>query len=191
MEAIADLGARTGGARALLAVDPLTFKGPLVELQWSRAVVGHAIGDRAAGRSEPRRLAIADIGLVEAAKPQEVAITYVGHSTYYIDTPGGLRIATDWNGGYRVGRMPDVVTMNRAHSTHYTLFPDQRIPHVLHGWGDDGAPAKISQRVGDVLIRKVAEGITTEPLVAALPAAHRARAVPDGRHHQDRLHQEA
>jgi hypothetical protein len=79
-----------------------------------------------------------------AAASDEVAITYGGHSTYFIDTPGGIRIATDWNGGYRMGRLPDVVTMNRAHSTHYTLFPDLRIPHVLHGWGNDGQPAKIS-----------------------------------------------
>ena len=58
----------------------------------------------------------------------EVAITYAGHSTYYIDTPGGVRIATDYSGAYQIGRLPDVVTMNRAHSTHYTLFPDPRIP---------------------------------------------------------------
>src|SRR6185437_15359182 len=51
-----------------------------------------------------------------AAKTEEVAITYVGHSTYYIDTPGGVRIGTDFNGFYRTGRLPDVVTMNRAHS---------------------------------------------------------------------------
>ena len=86
----------------------------------------------------------------EAAAANEVAITYGGHSTYYIDTPGGIRIATDWNGGYRMGRLPDVVTMNRAHSTHYTLFPDPKIPHVFHGWAEDGVPAKISERIGDV-----------------------------------------
>ena len=63
-----------------------------------------------------------------AAKAEEVAITYAGHSTYYIDTPGGVRIATDFNGAYRTGRLPDVVTMNRAHCTHYTLFPDPKIP---------------------------------------------------------------
>src|SRR5437879_8812274 len=39
-----------------------------------------------------------------AAKAEDVAITYVGHSTYYIDTPGGVRIATDFNGAYRTGR---------------------------------------------------------------------------------------
>jgi len=94
-----------------------------------------------------------------AAKTDEVAITYAGHSTYYIDTPGGVRIATDFNGAYATGRLPDVVTMNRAHGTHYTLFPDPRIATVLHGWGDNGEPAKIALRVGDVFIRNVTTDI--------------------------------
>jgi L-ascorbate metabolism protein UlaG (beta-lactamase superfamily) len=94
-----------------------------------------------------------------AAGTDEVAITYAGHSTYYIDTPGGVRIATDYSGAYQIGRLPDVVTMNRAHSTHYTLFPDPRIQHVLHGWGDDGQPAKIAERIGDVFIRNVTTDI--------------------------------
>src|SRR5260221_2459778 len=92
-------------------------------------------------------------------KPEEVAITYVGHSTYYIDTPGGVRIATDFNGAYRTGRLPDVVTMNRAHSNHYTLVPDSKIEHVLHGWGENGQPAHIGLRVGDVYIRNVTTDI--------------------------------
>src|SRR5712671_793286 len=94
-----------------------------------------------------------------AAKPEEVAITYVGHSTYYIDTPGGVRIATDFNGAYRTGRLPDIVTMNRAHSTHYTLFPDPKIQHVLHGWGENGQPAHVSERIGDVYVRNVTTDI--------------------------------
>jgi L-ascorbate metabolism protein UlaG (beta-lactamase superfamily) len=94
-----------------------------------------------------------------AAGTGEVAITYAGHSTYFIDTPGGLRIATDYGGAYQIGRLPDVVTMNRAHSTHYTLFPDPRIPHVLHGWGEDGQPAKISEHIGDVYVRNVTTDI--------------------------------
>jgi L-ascorbate metabolism protein UlaG (beta-lactamase superfamily) len=94
-----------------------------------------------------------------AAKSDEVTITYAGHSTYYIDTPGGVRIATDFSGAYTTGRLPDVVTMNHAHSTHYTLFPDSGIPLVLHGWNDDGSPARINQRVGDVLIRNVTTDI--------------------------------
>ena len=70
-----------------------------------------------------------------------------------------MRIGTDFNGVYRTGRLPDVVTMNRAHSTHYTLFPDPKIPHVLHGWGENGQPALVSTRVGDVFIRNVTTDI--------------------------------
>jgi len=91
----------------------------------------------------------------QAAAASEVEITYAGHSTYFIDTPGGVRIATDYSGAYQVGRLPDVVTMNRAHSTHYSLNPDKRIPHVLHGWGEDGKPAVVSERIGDTFIRNV------------------------------------
>lgn len=93
------------------------------------------------------------------AGPDEVTITYAGHSTYYIDTPGGVTVATDYNGVYRLDRIPDVVTMNRAHSTHYTLNPDPRIKTVLHGWGENGQPARIHERVGDVLIRNVTTDI--------------------------------
>jgi L-ascorbate metabolism protein UlaG (beta-lactamase superfamily) len=99
------------------------------------------------------------VGLRKVVTTNEVEITYAGHSTYYIDTPGGVRIATDFSGAHTTGRLPDVVTMNRAHSTHYSLFPDPRIPHVLHGWSDDGRPADIAERIGDVFIRNVTTDI--------------------------------
>jgi L-ascorbate metabolism protein UlaG (beta-lactamase superfamily) len=111
----------------------------------------------AMSQSPPRATPVALRRL--AAKADDVVITYAGHSTYYIDTPGGVRIATDFSGAYTTGRLPDVITMNRAHSTHYTLFPDPRIPHVLHGWGDDGKPAQIAERIGDVFIRNVTTDI--------------------------------
>src|SRR5690606_2811347 len=90
-----------------------------------------------------------------AATSDEVTIRYAGHSTYVIETPDGVRIATDYNGTYDTGGVPDVVTMNRAHSTHYTLNPDPRIRHVLHGWGEGPAPAKHALTVGDAFIRNV------------------------------------
>jgi L-ascorbate metabolism protein UlaG (beta-lactamase superfamily) len=111
----------------------------------------------AMSRLRPRATPVAFREAAGAAN--EVAITYAGHSTYFIDTPGGVRIATDYSGDYQIGRLPDVVTMNRAHSTHYTLSPDPRIPHVLHGWGEDGQPARISERIGDVYIRNVTTDI--------------------------------
>jgi L-ascorbate metabolism protein UlaG (beta-lactamase superfamily) len=110
----------------------------------------------AVAQTSPRA---APVSFRRQAKADEVEITYAGHSTYYIDTPDGVRIATDFSGAYTTGRLPDVITMNRAHSTHYTLFPDPRIPHVLHGWGEDGKPAQIAERIGDVYIRNVTTDI--------------------------------
>jgi L-ascorbate metabolism protein UlaG (beta-lactamase superfamily) len=95
----------------------------------------------------------ASYGTASAAK-SSVTITYVGHSTYQIETPADVVIATDYNGVYRPPRLPTVVTMNRAHTTHYTLNPDPAIKHVLHGWSDEGA-AKHEVVVGDVFIRNV------------------------------------
>jgi L-ascorbate metabolism protein UlaG (beta-lactamase superfamily) len=133
------------------------------------AVLSTLIASAAAGQDAPRSECLAMAAAPPRATPVslrladakagEVAITYAGHSTYYIDTPGGVRIATDFSGAYTTGRLPDVVTMNRAHGTHYTLFPDPRIPHVLHGWGDDGQPAKIAERIDDVFIRNVTTDI--------------------------------
>ncbi|KAH2820377.1 hypothetical protein KXV85_003278, partial [Aspergillus fumigatus] len=63
-------------------------------------------------------------------------------------------------GAYHAGgRLPDIVTMNRAHSTHFTLFPDPKIPHVLHGWGENGKPALVDMRLGDVYVRNVTTDI--------------------------------
>lgn len=85
----------------------------------------------------------------------EVAISYQGHSTYLIETGQGVKIATDYAGFMRSNIIPDVVTMNRAHSSHYTNNPDPRIAHMLPGWGENGAIADHYITVGDVLVRNV------------------------------------
>src|SRR5690606_8518494 len=41
-----------------------------------------------------------------------VAITYAGHSTYVIETPAGVRVATDFSGYHGADPLPRVVTMN-------------------------------------------------------------------------------
>jgi L-ascorbate metabolism protein UlaG (beta-lactamase superfamily) len=95
----------------------------------------------------------------QAMAGEEVKITYVGHSTLLIETPGGVSIATDYSGWYVPPKMPDVVTMNKAHSSHFTLTPDPAIKHVLHGWSDDGQPADHDLVVGDTYIRNVTTDI--------------------------------
>jgi L-ascorbate metabolism protein UlaG (beta-lactamase superfamily) len=84
----------------------------------------------------------------------EVQLTFVGHSTFVIESPGGVKIATDYT-GRPAGLIPDAVTMNRAHSSHFTDYPDPAIKHVLRGWNPEGGPAQHDVTVGDVRIRNV------------------------------------
>lgn len=84
-----------------------------------------------------------------------VTITYAGHSTYIIETPEGVRVATDYSGVYGSDPLPDVVTMNKAHTTHYTDFIDPGIEHVLRGWNPEGGPAEHAVVIDDVYVRNV------------------------------------
>lgn len=84
----------------------------------------------------------------------EVRIRFAGHSTFVIETPGGVTIATDYAGN-AAGVTPQVATMNRAHGSHYTMTPDPDVAHVLRGWGEYGDAAKHELNVGDVYIRNV------------------------------------
>ncbi|MEX5727132.1 L-ascorbate metabolism protein UlaG (beta-lactamase superfamily) [Rhodovulum iodosum] len=86
-----------------------------------------------------------------------VRINYISHATFLIETPGGLTAATDFTGFLGAARLtPDVVTMNNAHETHFTAFPDPAIPNVLQGWADrEGTPADHHLDLGEMLIRNV------------------------------------
>ncbi|MEM9224651.1 MAG: MBL fold metallo-hydrolase [Pseudomonadota bacterium] len=98
---------------------------------------------------------------VSTATPDaySVEITYVGHSTFRITAPDGTTIATDYAGSAGVGPPPDVVTMNHAHSSHWTANPDPAIKHVLRGWNPEGGRAEHLLEVGETLIRNVPSDI--------------------------------
>lgn len=91
----------------------------------------------------------------EGLAPEEVAITYVGHATFAIETAEGVTVATDYAGFAGVLNPPTIVTMNGAHSSHFTSRPDARIQHVLRGWREDGAPAGHDLTLGKLRVRSV------------------------------------
>ncbi|MEL6505036.1 MAG: MBL fold metallo-hydrolase [Pseudomonadota bacterium] len=109
-----------------------------------------------------------EVPLVKTNGKYDVTISFQGHSTYLLESPGGVKIATDFAGWLTDPVTPDVVTMNQAHSSHYTRNPDPAIKHVLPGWRDDGQPAAYRLQVEDVVIRNI-----TTDLV-------RFRPMPDG-----------
>ncbi|AKH99154.1 putative Zn-dependent hydrolase of beta-lactamase fold [Hoeflea sp. IMCC20628] len=113
-----------------------------------RATYANLTPDEVAARVQPA-----------AAGSGDVEIMFAGHSTYVITTPAGVTIATDFNGWAGRVSVPDVVTMNKAHSSHFTLAPDERIAHVLRGWNFDQSPAEHNLVVDDVYVRNVTTDI--------------------------------
>lgn len=87
---------------------------------------------------------------------ETVRIRFLGHASFALETAGGTLAVTDYTG--YIGNpdvVPDVVTMNIAHDTHFTDTPDPRIPLVLRGWGEVGQPAQIDEELGDLRVRNV------------------------------------
>ena len=90
----------------------------------------------------------------------QVRLTFVGHSTFLIESPQLVRIATDYNDYVRPPLVPDIVTMNHAHDTHYSDHPDPAIKYVLRGWGPSPEePATYDLRYRDVRVRNVPTNI--------------------------------
>ncbi len=94
-----------------------------------------------------------------AAGDPAVAVTFLGHASFLIETPSGVRAVTDYGGDYGPADPPDIVTMNRAHSMHNTPSPDPRIRHVLRGWRDDGGPARHDLVLRDLRVTNLATNI--------------------------------
>ena len=108
---------------------------------------------------QPPRAIPAAFSLAALAGDQ-VRISYVGHSTFTVESPKGLTIATDYNDYVKPRGLPDIATMNHAHSTHYTDTPDPGIKHVLRGWGPSPEqPARHDIQVGDIRVRNVPTNI--------------------------------
>jgi L-ascorbate metabolism protein UlaG (beta-lactamase superfamily) len=96
-----------------------------------------------------------------ALEADQVRLTFIGHATFLIESPQLVRIATDYNGYVKPGVLPDIVTMNHAHSSHYTDYPEAGIKYVLRGWAEDEKPARHDVHYKDVRVRNVPTNIRT------------------------------
>jgi L-ascorbate metabolism protein UlaG (beta-lactamase superfamily) len=101
-----------------------------------------------AGRLGPLHLAG---GVPEKA----VSITFLGHASFLIESPAGVRIVTDYNDAIRAPVTPDIVTMNNAHPTHYSDAVEPGVKYVLRGWDPAGGVANHHLEYRDTRIRNV------------------------------------
>jgi len=90
-----------------------------------------------------------------AGSEGEVGLTFLGHASFLIESPGGVKIVTDYNDMIRAPVTPDIVTMNNAHPTHYTDNIEPGVKFVLRGWDPAGGVASHHLDYRDVRIHNV------------------------------------
>jgi L-ascorbate metabolism protein UlaG (beta-lactamase superfamily) len=107
----------------------------------------------------PLRPAISLADYVPETGTPGVAVTFLGHASFLIESPAHVTIVTDYN-GYNIPPDPPVIaTMNHAHSTHYTDTPDPRIKYVLRGWKIGDKIPDYDLTVQDVHVRNLPTNI--------------------------------
>lgn len=95
------------------------------------------------------------------ATDDTVEISFLGHASFEIVSPAGISAVTDYNGVNVPAEPPDIATMNHAHLTHYTLDPDPRIRHVLHGWAENGRVPAFDLTIEDMHVTNLPTNIRT------------------------------
>lgn len=99
---------------------------------------------------------IVPVALEDGLEPDSVLIRYLDHASFAIVLADGTVAVTDYTGYLGTQDVvPDVVTMNNAHHTHWTAAPDPRIPNVLEGWPTNALPAEHRLDLGSMLVRNV------------------------------------
>ena len=117
----------------------------------------HALADGAAGMRYVR------LASLRTVPDETVDLHYISHASFLIRSARGLNMVTDFTGFIGNTRIiPDLVTMNHAHDTHWTAFPDPAIAHVLPGWGPFGEGVTHRLDLGEVLIRNVSTDIRSQ-----------------------------
>jgi L-ascorbate metabolism protein UlaG (beta-lactamase superfamily) len=92
---------------------------------------------------------------------KELRISFVGHASFLIETPQNVKAVTDYNDYVRANIVPDIASMNKAHSTHFSRNPQAGITHLLPGWNPAGGPAKHDITLLDLRVRNVSTNIRT------------------------------
>ena len=118
---------------------------------WAPAVQAscYPVAQRAPG---PVLAAFAATGGVRA---HHVGITFVGHASFEVESPQGVRVVTDYTDYVRPARRPHIVTMNNLHDTHFSYGPEAGIEHILRGWDPAGGVARHNVMLKDVRVRNV------------------------------------
>ncbi|NQV55654.1 MAG: MBL fold metallo-hydrolase [Rhodospirillales bacterium] len=81
-----------------------------------------------------------------------LSIQFIGHASFLVSSPQGVKVITDYNDNYRADVLPDIATMNIQRGNHSTYEIDPAIKFVLRGWDTGSGLQRHDVRVKDVRV---------------------------------------
>jgi L-ascorbate metabolism protein UlaG (beta-lactamase superfamily) len=84
-----------------------------------------------------------------------VRLTFLGHASFLIETAEGATAVTDFNAYVGAPLVPDILTMNNAHDTHFTFLVPPEVRHALRGWNPAGGEAHHDVTYLDLRVRNI------------------------------------
>jgi L-ascorbate metabolism protein UlaG (beta-lactamase superfamily) len=79
-------------------------------------------------------------------------VQWLGHSSFLLTSPAGVRVLTDPNGLHPPSTVPDVVTISNLHMTHASLLRLSGTPHILWGISPERGWNPIQQAIKDLTL---------------------------------------
>ncbi|MFQ5915231.1 MAG: MBL fold metallo-hydrolase [Nitrospinota bacterium] len=95
---------------------------------------------------------------LEAPRPvpsRHLLVTFLGHSSFLVQTPGGASIVTDYNDQYLPPQKPDAATMSNSHHLHSSATVDPAVTRPLRGWDPGGGIARVDVQIKDARVFNV------------------------------------
>lgn len=89
-----------------------------------------------------------------------VRVTFLGHSSFLAETPGGASIVTDYNDQYLPPKRPEAATMSNSHHLHSSETIDAAFTLPLRGWDPKGGIARVDVSVKDARVFNVPTNFT-------------------------------
>lgn len=89
-----------------------------------------------------------------------VRITFVGHATFVLESPQGVKVVTDYNDYFRAPFVPDIATMNIQRPNHSSFNVEPGVKYVLRGWDDGKGIPYLDIRFKDMRVYNVPVNIS-------------------------------
>ncbi|MDA0238703.1 MAG: MBL fold metallo-hydrolase [Proteobacteria bacterium] len=142
------------GAPEAHAKDPVRFPCGV-------GMVQHGNGIQLAGFTVAPALASPALFRSVDIKSPQVKLDFIGHATFLIQSPQGVKVVTDYNYNYDAEVVPHIATMNIERGNHSRDQADPGVRHVLRGWDSGEGIPNHEVRLKDMRVYNIPTNVET------------------------------